>query len=233
MTIAEQITRAKADLDAVFEAGKKAEWSVLWDSLQDKGARTSYNYFFHTWADDIFYPKYDLICVGNANAMFASNKIVDFKGRLQECGVTFDTSGATSVQELFAYAQLLTRVPVISTVSAPNAVYLFTNDYALVEVEKVILKADGSQIFTSTFNRCENLVSITFEGVIGQNINFQWSTKLSKASITNIMEHLSTTASGMTASFSQTAIVNAFGSTDNADWVALKNSRSNWTIALA
>ena len=44
--------------------------------------------------------------------------------------------------------------------------------------------------YAETFKGCKKLKNIVFEGVIGNNINFQWSTLLTKESITSIVEHL-------------------------------------------
>lgn len=239
MTIAEKITRAKADYDAVFEAGKKAEYDAFWDEFQENGVRRRYGYAFSRWLDTIFYPKYDIVCTESANWLFAASKITDLKGRLQECGVVLDTSGATSIAEAFAYSTL-TRIPTVSTLSTTGLTYAFASSFALVEIEKIILKDNGSQSFNSTFVRCDSLEKIIFEGVIGQNgFNVQWSTKLSKASITSIINALSSTTGGLTVTLSKTAVNTAFetsagagdGST-SAEWQSLIATKSNWTISL-
>ena len=76
---------------------------------------------------------------------------------------------------------------------------------------------------------CIELRNITFSGTIGKDIDFQKSTKLTKASIESIINALSSTASGVTVTFSQIAVNNAF-STD--EWNALIATKPNWTISL-
>ena len=44
--------------------------------------------------------------------------------------------------------------------------------------------------FSKTFQNCDVLENITFDGVIGSNIDLQWSKKLTRASIESIMAHL-------------------------------------------
>ena len=98
--------------------------------------------------------------------------------------------------------------------------YLHTIDKIIV-TERVIFSSDA-------FSNSTALANITFEGVIGNSINFQWS-PLSKASITNIVEHLSSTATGQTCTFKKSAKEAAF--TDD-EWSALIANKTNWTFSL-
>jgi hypothetical protein len=97
-------------------------------------------------------------------------------------------------------------------------------------------------VFLNSFD-CSRLENITFEGVIGSDIDFKLSTKLTEASIRSIIEHLSDTASGKTLTLSKVAVDNAFvfywdggrvpGSDEtNPFWPQLRDSKPNWTITL-
>jgi hypothetical protein len=105
----------------------------------------------------------------------------------------------------------------------------------LETIEKVILKNDGSQTFNgAVFAYNYVLKNLTIEGTIGQNgFSVVDCKELSKASIISIINALSTTTSGLTVTLSKTAVVNAFGSETSAEWVTLKNEKSNWTVALS
>lgn len=220
--------------------GRQAQYDEFWDGYQDYGKRRSYLYAFRSFDDTIFYPKYDIICTSSANGIFASCEITDLKSRLQKCGVALDTSNAGAITEGFAYNPNLTRVPVVSTISTPSIAYMFVNDLSLIEVEKVILKSDGSQAVDNAFSNCPALESLTIEGTIGRNgFDARWSTKLSKASITSIINALSTTTSGLTVTLSLTAVKTAFETSSGAndgstseEWLALIAAKSNWTISL-
>ena len=82
MTIAEQLARAKTDLDDVyeagynkgltdappsgdyqdgFEAGKQAEYDAFWNDIQDNGNRDEYSYGFLRWGSEYIRPKYKVI----------------------------------------------------------------------------------------------------------------------------------------------------------------------------
>ena len=87
---------------------------------------------------------------------------------------------------------------------------------------------DENTLFTSTFIQCNALENLTIDGTIGQNnFNLKDSTKLSKASIESVIDALSTTTSGLTVTFSKTAVDNAFTADE---WAALKATKSNWDI---
>lgn len=100
-----------------------------------------------------------------------------------------------------------------------------------LETVEVVRSAENS-IYITPFEGCKNLKNIAFEGVIGQNIDFQHCSVLSKASILNIFEHLSNTATGMTVKFSLQAIINAFGDVQAQEWKDLIATKTNWTFSL-
>lgn len=244
MTIAEQITRAKADYDEVYQAGKKAEYDEFWDSFQDNGKRHQYIYGFASmyWNSTTFRPKYD-IRPTQANGMFFnfvwnykySNEF-DMVEHLNSLGVVMDFSKCTNFASMFSWAYVK-RVGVFDTTSATELSATFMN-FSCITIDKIICHEKLK--FNNTFNSSTNLENITFEGVIGQNgLNLQWSTKLSKASITSIINALSTTTSGLTVTLSKTAVNKAFETSEGAndgststEWTTLIAAKSNWTISL-
>ena len=70
------------------------------------------------------------------------------------------------------------------------------------------IRTDENTVFNNAFNYCTALKNVTFEGVIGQDINIRWS-PLTADSIRSIIEHLSDTASGKTLTLSKKAVNNA------------------------
>jgi hypothetical protein len=247
MNIAEKITRAKADYDAVYEAGRKdyadEYWNTFWDAFQNYGNRNYYWVAFAFWPKEAFKPKYDIRpTYGSSAQMFTSSTIDNLKQILIDCGVVLDMSKAASITEAFAYAPKLTHLPTIDTTNVSSFDYLFCNDKALIEIEKLILKSDGSQkIGASNFAPCYNLVTLIVEGTIGSNgFDVHYSTKLSKASIISIINALSTTTSGLTVTLNDAAVKKAFETSSGAnngntstEWQSLIATRSNWNISLA
>lgn len=105
MTIAEDIIRAKEDLDAVYAAGKQAEYDRFWDTFQQNGNRTNYaNAFFNLgWNDETYQPKYNIVIVGNGYACMSYSIITNTK-------VNIDISKATSVTNFFAHCIRLNTI---------------------------------------------------------------------------------------------------------------------------
>jgi hypothetical protein len=253
MTITEKISRAKADYDAVYEAGKsagggggqgsydegyeagqKAEYDAFWDLHQENGTRKNYDCLFASWNHNTFYPKYDIkptsayMMFRTYNAVNFSNFEADIVKRLNECSVALDTSECTNFQYM-CMNSFITHIGVIDTRSASTLYQPFSCN-RLHTIDKLILQDNGSQTFTSVFHGAAALENIVIEGVIGQNgFDVRSSTKLSKASIESIMAALSTTTSGLTVTLSKTAVNNAF---TTEEWAALVSQHTNWTISL-
>jgi hypothetical protein len=226
-----------------FDDGKKAEYDAFWDAYQQNGKREAYAFAFagRGWNAETFKPKYDIVVKGTARSMFASGLAgVDLEQLLLDLGITLDTSGVTSTDGFDYFCEYASPsvFPVIDTTGAAQVRRLFFHSPSVVTVRKVILKDDGSQTFTAAFENNTKLENIEFEGVFGNNVDFGRCSKLTKASLTSIMQHLSTTAT-FTVTLSQTAVNNAFetseGAADgseSAEWLALVNERPNVTISL-
>lgn len=242
MSITANVERAKADLDAAYAAGKQAEYDAFWDTLQENGKRTAYNRGFSgaSWNDKTFFPKYDIRPSWAIVGTFIECGVTDLEARLKECGVVLDTSNNANYGQVF-HSGAFTILPEIVFSGFASSMYeTFAKTSALHTIRKISLLEGFNQAMNDTFTKCDALENVVFEGVIPKNINMQWSTKLSKASIMSIMGALSTTATGQTVTFSLTAVNTAFattaGGTDgstSAEWAALIATRPNWTIALA
>ena len=87
---------------------------------------------------------------------------------------------------------------------------------------------------SNVFFECAALEDVEFmPNTINISIMFTSCTKLTKASLTSIINGLSADASGLTVSLSKTAVNNAFGGTESAEWLALVATKPNWTISLS
>ena len=228
-------------VNEVYEKGRQAEYDMFWDVAQANGTRKEYMYAFsgRAWRDSIFKPKYNLNGSLYAYGMFYHCGVADLEECIKKSGIIFDTSNFTSIGSLFANA-IVKVVPTITITNQVSLGSLFLNCYLLETIRKLIIKTDGTNTFSDTFYKCEQLRNIEFEGVIGQNIWFSQSTKLSKASILNIFSCLSDTATDKTLTLSKTAVNNAFetasGTADGStseEWLNLVASKPNWTISLS
>ena len=135
---------------------------------------------------------------------------------------------ATPTTSMF-YLSTITQLP---TMDFSGGIWALENtfDYtSVITIEKIIIKADGTQRINQGFTGCRKLVNVSFEGVIGASISFADCSLLSKASIENVVGVLSNTTTGTTATFNKAA-VNAAFTTD--EWNALIATKANWTITL-
>lgn len=223
-------------VEPVFEAGKKAEYDAFWDAYQDEGGRTSYeSAFSRGWNDEVFQPKYDLICT-YCPRMFQYSKIVELKDILDKSNVVLDVSGCDTILQMFQGA-MCRHIPKIDASNVTSANYAFAGYGEGAEIiDKLIVSEKCS--FNHAFLESRKLREITFEGTIGNNIDLCWS-PLSKASILSTITALSDSTSGLTASFSLTAVNTAFETTAGAadgstseEWTTLIATKSNWTISL-
>ena len=240
MTIAEKLTRAKTDYDEVYDAGKQAEYDAFWDNYQKGQYTWSYNGAFAgvKWTRNTFKPKYDMKGFESAMNMFWSSNIGgDLVALLEELGVTIDFSNAGNVANIFGYSQF-TRLGILNFTKATTASAVFSGASKLVTIDKIVVSS--STELTSWFVNCTVLENVIFEGEIAKNgLSFQWSTNLSKASITSVINALSTTTSGLSVTFSKVSVNKAFETSESAndgststEWTTLIGTRSNWTISL-
>ena len=216
------------------DTGGKSFYDEFWDAHQANGTRTNYANAFACWSADNIRPKYDMKPTTTYMMFRGAVNVVDglltldLAERLNDCGVIIDTSKCTTFQYMF-YESRIAHVGVLDTRGAASLNDIF--DYSRIRtIDKLILRDDGSQTISGSFKSCVLLVDIEIEGVIGKNgLNFQWSTSLSKASITSIINALSTTTEGLTVTLSKTAKEAAFTADE---WSALIATRTNWTISL-
>lgn len=216
------------DVHEEFLADKpKTYRDIFWDSFTNNGTRTDYKYAFYGWKEGHFNPTRD-IKPKLADRAFYMFERCDLKARFEECGCKLDFSNVTSALYCFGNSKI-TALPELDCRKLSSLSAMFNNNHALKSIEKIILKDDGRQKFDDISFNCNALEEIRFEGVIGTTIIFQYCPMLSKASIENIINCLSTTTSGLTVTLSAEAVNNAFTDTE---WTALENTKSNWTISL-
>ncbi len=222
------------------EAGKQAQYDTFWDKYQQNGNRKTYQGAFAGggWNNATLKPKYTFGSPTNCAFMFYSSGFVgDLAQYLEDSGITLDTSKSVNMSSFANTAQYITRFGVIDATSAStsNSGNIFSHCYALEKIDKWVV-SEATNIGTLT--SCSKLTSLTIEGAIGQNANFQYS-PLNKASILSIINALSTTATNKTLTLKLAAVDAAFetsegandGST-SAEWAALIATKPNWTISM-
>ena len=217
-----------------YEAGKKSQYDEFWDAYQNNGKSSNYNGAFAgvRWTLNVFKPKYAIKGFYSAmNIFWSNNMALDLPELLESLGIELDFSQAFNVSNAFSYSKF-TRLGVLDFSKATTAAGPFGAMSNLETIDKIIVSEDTA-LAVGWFNGCAALKNITFEGPIAKTgLSFQWSTKLSKASITSIINALSTTTSGLSVTLSKMAVETAFSGTTSAEWTSLIATRSNWTISL-
>lgn len=186
--------------------GIDSGYDIFWDSYQKKGTRTDYQLAFagQGWTDDIFKPKYP-INVTYAFEMFRDCNLSD----LSQFDIDFSSNTSFSN---FAYSSEITHFGVIDTRSSNALSYSFYGCTQLETIDKLILRDDGTQTLGGyqTFQSCTKLKNLTIEGMIGNTCNFQGATKLSKQSLTGIVNALSTSSVDQSITFKEDCVDYAF-----------------------
>ena len=131
-----------------------------------------------------------------------------------------------TLNSTFAYAKMTDTKVDIQVISPARVGGTFYGS-SLVTIRKLIVD-EGVTYTADSFMNCSALKNIAFEGTIGNTINFQWS-PLTKESIQNIIEHLSSSTSNMTLTLKKSAKEASF--TDD-EWETLIATKPNWEIVL-
>ena len=225
MTTAEKLVKVAENREKLYEAGKQAEYDSFWDAFYSSET-CDYRFAGKGWTDTTFKPNQNMTPT-NANYMFAATAIKDLKGNLKRCGVTLDTSKATTGANMFYWAQCV-YVPTISTISMSTLSSIFAYASNLENVELLILKDNGTQTFVNPFLNCTSLNEIRISGQIGNNFDIS-PCPLSKESFESVITALSPTVTGKTVSFKKTAKEAAFTA---EEWEVLTATKPNWTFNL-
>ena len=240
MSIAEKLKTIAENSPKVYEAGKAKQEYDFWKELQDRTAKydnVTYIFAGEVWTDDNFKPVQDIVLKGNSNYAF-SNNITNLKRLLENRGVKLNLSNVTSAMYLFYYSDSK-ELPELDLSNTTNIYAIFYQSPNIQSVDKLILSNKCTN-FTNAFTNATGLTHCIFEGEIVATLDIHWSTLLDKASITSLIITLSSTTSGLTVTLSNTAVNTEFetasgkadGST-SAEWLALAQTKSNWTITLS
>lgn len=153
--------------DAVFDAGKQAEYDRFWDSFQGNGVGANYNYRFSmTWNDVIYRPKYP---------------------------IKINTTGGA--QQIFYYSKVTNTIVDIVALTGVNFYGTFMYARALVTIPRLVVT--NTSYFNNAFRECFALENLNIEGVLGgAGFDVSDSTKLTHDSLMSIINALETKNSG-------------------------------------
>lgn len=230
-------------IDAVYDAAAQKAYDDFWDTFQQNGERTKYEYAFATdgWTNDIFKPKYNIrAAFGNHGSIFSYSGITgSLKQILNDLGITLSFYQAEGRHYGASYVFVgtkFTELPVIDFSEAEGGAALqtaFSANNFLETIEKVILPTDCTGYGTNTFQANYALKNIDFGGTIKYTLSFQWN-PLTADSMKNIFDHLDTADSDSARTVTvKTATKTAYDE-KYSDWdaKAAEFAAHSWTFAL-
>ena len=238
MSIAEKLVQVAENQQRVYEAGKRSEYDRFWDACQQNGNRTNYENAFagFGWNETTFMPKHPITASTSTYMMFRYCAFTgDLAAHLQNLNCSLSTTGCANFQYAF-YGSRFTR---IGEVDLQNALYMQSafGSCTLLETIDKIVSAENTAYDASTFAGCKALKNVTIVGTIGRSFNMKDCVNLSLDSIMSVINALSDTTTGMTITFSGTAVTEALGTGEWADgsneWLAITDTKPNWTFVLA
>ena len=140
---------------------------------------------------------------------------------------------------MLIFCAALTAIPALDTSNGTSFSGMFIGCRSLITIPEInTTKSIG---FGNMLDNCNSLLDLTLTGLVKQSgMNLRYSTKLSKASITSVINALDASVSGKSVTLSLTAVNAAFetaaGANDgsaSAEWQNLIAAKPNWTISLS
>ena len=212
--------------DEGYAAGQKAENDRFWDGYLENGNRQNCNYLFFGsyWTDETFKPKHSISPTA-AQYMFSCCGELDLVGALERCGVTIDFSRCTQFSYMLSNGAEIKHFPTIDLSAASN----FTDGFRYgANLESVsFVNVASKHTWSNAFTNCSALVDVSFDGTIGKTVSFSSSSKLSRASIENILSVLADDVTGQTVTFNKAAVNKAFETSEGAN-DGSTNESSGW-----
>lgn len=189
MSMAENLEIIAENVPKVYEAGKKSEYDAFWDEYQSNGSRRNYKYGFAGvgWDDSTFNPKYDIVA-STSLGMFQEAGITDLVGILNRNNVKLTITSTSAATNIF-YGLKVTELPELDFSSVASYGSAFYGCTALTRIEKIKLHSSGNQSCASAFYNCSKLTDITFEGVIGRDMNLS-ACPLTVSSLKSVIQAL-------------------------------------------
>lgn len=221
------------------EDGKTENYDTFWDAYQNNGRRGGYSYAFYGvgWSDITFKPKHNIIPNSSTREMFRYCLITNLRAILQDLNVTLDTSNITNLSYFFGGSPNLIATPDIDCSSATDLSSLYSGCTVIKTISLYNILETATVV--NMFMECTELENLTIQGSVGNSLSLVYSKKLTKESITNVVNVLSANVTGKTLTLSQTAVNSAFETSSGAnngstssDWNNLVNTKTNWTITL-
>lgn len=208
LTTAERLAQVAENVPKVYEAGKQAESEAFWNGVTNFGDRESYARAFLYWSAEYLRPNRKIMPITGDSGVQTFSHNPKLK-KVEAAYFDFSQKPKAS-SESYSYYYTFYNCSKLEEVEdiGLQAEIVYHNTFASCPKLHTIAKvrSDENTKFNSSFASCTALKNISFDGVIGQTINFAYCGELSAESIRNIFEHLSDEASGKTLYLRSTAV---------------------------
>ncbi len=241
MNIFTDNTDAMLDVTYRQSKGMQTEYDAFWDDFQWDGERESYYGAFagRGWSKNTLKPKHKVAPKDETHAsqyavylFFHCNKgnwarhgdVLDFR----TIAHLFDFSGVINATRMFSEAEMNYIIADLS--NAQSLTEAFSEYWGATKTHLTLTTSAKTVFHITTFDGNSKLTDLIFtEGsVIASSISLGYS-PLNKASITSVVNALSPTTTGLTATFKKSAKEAAFTADE---WAALIATKTNWTFSL-
>lgn len=215
-----EITQLEAEVGEAYEQGKQAEWSVLWDSIQNFGNKVDYTGTFRDkgWTDETFNPKYP-IKPTTADYTFVDTGITDFTRE----GIVLDFSLTTVARGTFRGTRNTEmKLPTIDFSKVAYSSENFRNFWG----KELSLILPETFNYSTSFLENYYLENLTISGVIGSSINLRDSRLLSAESIQCVIDCLK----DLTGATAQTLTFHKDVGAKLTDTQKATITAKNWTL---
>ena len=223
-------------VEEVYEAGRQAEWSDMWDNIQDYGKRTNYSNWFAapSWNDVTFKPKY-LMQLTNGRGMFDNSNIIN-----AAYTNLLDFSKLSGAEMLFANA----KIAKLKVVDFRNIYCEGYNLYrafpqSLEYIDEFYPPAKQTMDLEDLFKYNNKITHVKFCSEINKSGMALTNAAFDKESLDSIMYWLSTTTEGLSVTLPLAAVNKAYETSEGAndgstseEWTNKVAEKSNWTINL-
>lgn len=190
--------------DEVYEKGVENTKLAAWNAITGNGTRTSgQRLFAETDFSDFEFPK-PIVIKASAQQMF-----YNYKGKTLPPKDKIDLSGlaisAGTTTYLFAQSAEITKIPDYGVPIAASLAYAFQKCGNLETIEKIrcnentIFSTAAAPSASGAFLGCTSLKEVTFDGNIGQDINFVDCPNLTAKTLVHIVGQLSETSTAVIA----------------------------------
>ena len=229
-------------IDTVYQKGKQDSNSDFWDDVFTPNGtpRTKYDYLFANsfWNDALWetIPKsYTMKPVSYWGKGFQSvftNSVLKnpFKTSLNPTGkITLNTAEVTNCNYAFSGSSIEHLPTIDASCDTGGLYYMCYGAKKLISIDKLVLRATGSNTFVQTLTDCVALTNIVIEGSIGQDgFNVSSCTKLTHDSLLSIINALKDYSGTTTAKTVTLGATNLAKLTDAEKATA---TEKGWTLA--